>query len=333
MPIHIMKITFMLRMVLFVILVFMISSFFNLFLSRSIIESVSKINSTLACFENKIFTQTQRNDLHKYNVPNLVHYIWYYPKPVPLKFHHMLSILGCQKFIQPDVIYFHTNMPPYGKYWDHIKEITSLKVIHREPSKTLFGETLEPPFFNTSQSNVDRVKILTEYGGIYLDFDVIPVQSFDALRKKPCTIGQESKKKMCGCVIICSKESLFLTLWANAFLDNYRRTSWAYNTGTVPFYLSRRFPHLISVEETRLNRPNWMELQFIWGNKRYDWSKNYAIHLWYRKWIKSKYYKGVEPNETNIGLWKGSFGEMARLILFGDENITKLVYNLSLTVR
>lgn len=78
------------------------------------------------------------------------------------------------------------------------------------------------------------VKVLMEYGGIYLDLDVLVVQPFDDLRHQyECTIGREVEHKVCGSVIICSKHSLFLILWINSYLDDYRADVWAYNTGKV----------------------------------------------------------------------------------------------------
>ena len=60
----------------------------------------------------------------------------------------------------------------------------------RDPPTTLFNESIKAPLFETSNSNVDRVNIVREYGGIYLDFDVLVIRPFTELRKHVCTIGQ-----------------------------------------------------------------------------------------------------------------------------------------------
>lgn len=78
------------------------------------------------------------------------------------------------------------------------------------------------------------MQILMEYGGIYLDLDVLVLRPFDYLRHHyECTIGLESETKACGSVIVCSRHSMFLVLWINAYLDDYRIDEWAYNTGMV----------------------------------------------------------------------------------------------------
>lgn len=190
------------------------------------------------------------------------------------------------------------------------------------PPENLFGEKVKEPFYYTSHSNVDRVKVLMEYGGIYLDFDVLVTKPFDDLRKYPCTIGREQETKACGSVVICSKDSPFLLLWINSYLDDYQITEWAYNTGQVPFNLARRYPHLVHMDEERINRPNFMELDKIWGPNRFDWQNNYAVHLWYRLWKDSSpYYDGIEPNSENIKTWNTTFGEMARSIMYGVKGL------------
>jgi len=253
-------------------------------------------------------------------VPNIVHYIWYNTEQKSLKFHHMLCILSAYKLLQPDVIYFHTNLEPIGPYWKRVVQLPKFKINYRQPPTTLFGEKVKDPAYYTSHSNVDRVKVLMEYGGIYLDLDVLVTRPFDELRRYPCTIGREQETKSCGSVIICAKDSPFLLLWINSYLDDYQVNEWAYNTGQVPFNLARRYPHLVNLDENRINRPNFKELDVIWGSTRFNWQNNYAVHLWYRLWKDmSPYYAGIEPNDDNVKTWNSTFGEMARTILYGNK--------------
>lgn len=258
-----------------------------------------------------------------YIVPNIVHYIWYNMEPRPLQFQHMLSVMSAHKILQPDVIYFHTNIPPVGPYWQRVLKLPKLEVNYREPPITLYGQKIKEPFYYTSHSNVDRVKVLMEYGGIYLDLDVLVTRPFDELRRQfACTIGREQETKACGSVIICSRHSPFLLLWINSYIDDYRIEEWAYNTGQVPFNLARRFPHLVHMDEDRINRPNFDELELIWGAGRFNWRRNYAVHLWYRLWKdRSPYFHGTEPDDDNVKSWNSTFGEMARSILYGSPQL------------
>jgi len=90
----------------------------------------------------------------------------------------------------------------------------------------------------------------------------------------------------------------------------------------VPFNLARRFPKLVHMDEDRINRPNFEELELIWGSRRFNWRRNYAVHLWYRLWKdRSPYFHGVEPDDENIKTWNSTFGEMARAIMFGSAQL------------
>ena len=156
-----------------------------------------------------------------------------------------------------------------------------------------------------------------EYGGIYLDLDVLVVQSFDELRKYPCTLGWESDDRICGGIVISSKDSSFLHMWANYFLDDYKTGVWAYNTGTVPSKLAKRFPNLVHVEPVRLHTPNYVGLDRIWGSNRYDWRNNYAVHLWWTMYAHSKKWKNQPyPNEEVVKFQNSAFAEIARMILY-----------------
>ena len=69
------------------------------------------------------------------------------------------------------------------------------------------------------------IQVLMEYGGIYLDLDTVITRPFDELRRYPCVIGREQESKSCGSVIVCAKDSPFLLLWINSYLDDYQASS------------------------------------------------------------------------------------------------------------
>jgi len=92
--------------------------------------------------------------------------------------------------------------------------------------------------------------VLLEYGGIYLDLDVLVTRPFDELRRRwACTIGREQETKACGSVIVCARHSPFLLLWINSYIDDYRIEEWAYNTGQVRcIWLSNEFNFLTQLK-------------------------------------------------------------------------------------
>ena len=70
--------------------------------------------------------EAERHDT--FQVPNVVHYIWYATNRTELRFDKALSILSAIKNLKPDAVYFHTNLPPTGKYFDMLKAYSVFKV-------------------------------------------------------------------------------------------------------------------------------------------------------------------------------------------------------------
>ena len=176
---------------------------------------------------------------------------------------------------------------------------------------------------NTVILNADD--FLKGYGGIYLDADVIVVKSFTPLRRYSFVIGQESPGSLCNGIMLAARGAPFLRL----FLEQYHsylgpKEIWSVKSVVNSGKLARLYPHLAHVEETTLNRPNWVERAQIYDG-RYNWTKNYAVHLWIRLWPQEK-----RPNKVEDVLTKNTtLGEIARLAMFGTHEIRKNATNIT----
>ena len=62
-----------------------------------------------------------------------------------------------------------------------------LKIVHRDPPEYIHGQRLRHIYH---QGDVAKMEILLEYGGIYLDYDVIVVNSLDPVRLYDATLGK-----------------------------------------------------------------------------------------------------------------------------------------------
>jgi hypothetical protein len=219
---------------------------------------------------------------------------------------------------------------PAGQYFEKIKALSSVEARNDGNPHSLLGFRLvknETNFFS-DYSDLGRIKYLLEDGGIYLDYDVFILNSFDELRKNyEFTLGQEQDRNssydlLNAGVIVSSKKAAFLRMWANAYVDDYRPHQWIYNSGSKPTTLWKRFPDLIHVEKYKINRPNWrpVEINKIWGNDTFDWRSNYAVHTWYRyraervPWYK-EHYGDLCPDENDVRKMNNTYAAMARYIL------------------
>ena len=63
-----------------------------------------------------------------------------------------------------------------------------LTIVHREPSQYIHGQRVSRVYH---QGDVAKLEILLEYGGIYLDYDVIVVNSLDPVRRYDATLGKQ----------------------------------------------------------------------------------------------------------------------------------------------
>lgn len=161
----------------------------------------------------------------------------------------------------------------------------------------------------------DGVDDYVGYGGIYLDADVLVLKSFDPLLKYSAVIGRETYYGLCNGIIVAQKGAPFLRL----MLEQYRSykgmtEQWAEKSVENTQRLKELFPHLVHVEEASFNRPNWDEKAHIY-HFNYDWSENYAMHLWIRAWPEVLRPSGFEDVLT----LDSTLGEMARSIVFGLE--------------
>ena len=59
--------------------------------------------------------------------------------------------------------------------------------MHRDPPVRIHGQHISHVYH---QGDVAKIEILLEYGGIYLDYDVIVVNSLDPVRRYDATLGK-----------------------------------------------------------------------------------------------------------------------------------------------
>ena len=164
------------------------------------------------------------------------------------------------------------------------------------------------------------MKILIEYGGIYLDMDVLAIQPLDEVRKYECTVGLEDYYKVCSGVIVCAKNHPFLYVWLDTYYDDWEdyKHIWAFHSGNVATVLTKRYPHLIHIEPEKFHWPSYHQgdLQYICGAKTFPWRDHYVLHTWIRMCIFCPL-----PSEDSIRTMNSTYGQIARQVYFGSDRI------------
>ena len=125
-------------------------------------------------------------------------------------------------------------------------------------------------------------------------------------------MGQVFKTTFGNQVIFGRKNATFLKLWHDSYKD-YKKKNWGHNSLVKPFQIAKANPSLIHIEGFNFTRPHGGNMGLIFF-KNYDWSTNYAMHLYIR------YYK--KPiNLKIIRTLNATMGSVARHIFFGNKDL------------
>ncbi|CAF0830447.1 unnamed protein product [Didymodactylos carnosus] len=256
-------------------------------------------------------------------VPNIIHYIRW-DKPT-FNFVDIVCMRSAYLAQKPDKIYIHTNTPNFrGKYWIQLKRkwpdlYQRIKIILNIPPTSIWGQNFSSGWHLYHASDIERIKILMKYGGIFADNDLYVVRNLDKFRHFEMTLGWIENDPGLGTMIyIAHKHARFLPLYIDTYRE-YNETEWYWNAGIKP------------VSDILLQRPELIHrVKNLFGvgtDITYNlytqywprWKKYYTIHLCirHRDYMYKKEYKEFPVfNENTILHYNYTFGEMARLAYF-----------------
>ncbi|MFA7359928.1 MAG: glycosyltransferase [Candidatus Kapaibacterium sp.] len=182
-------------------------------------------------------------------IPNIFHLIYFYKGNDVFPLAHYINVNSIRILNNPEKIYFYSDKLPEGKYWDKISPFVEYKKV--TPPNSVFDKRL---YHVAHKSDVLRLQILIDRGGIYLDMDVICKKSFAPLLSHDLVLGKQGKWRrmgLCNGVIFANKDSEFLKLWYNEF-RNFRSKGydkyWSEMSVRKPLELSKQYPELIHIE-------------------------------------------------------------------------------------
>jgi mannosyltransferase OCH1-like enzyme len=152
-------------------------------------------------------------------VPNIVHLIYF--EKSKLRFFEMINIFSIYFNHNPELIYIHCDDCSFsGIYWEKIvafKKLWTIIRINQVPrTETIFGVK----YGNVQhRSDIFRLLVLMNYGGIYLDNDVYVVNPLNKYLKYEMAVSWDSDDDGIGNqVIIAHKNARFL----KTHFDSYR---------------------------------------------------------------------------------------------------------------
>lgn len=221
-------------------------------------------------------------------IPNNLHYIHLSHTGREWELHHYLSVKSAYIRGGFDSITMWINETPRGKWWELTENMVTLQKI--EPPTEIFGKKITQP---AHQSDVIRLQILLEEGGVYVDTDTIFMKSFKELLDNKVVMGQQGingNEGLCPAVILSEPNSFFLTRWLMGFKDSFGggppgSPTWCTHSVNYPFWLSRQIPNELSI----LNHES-----FFWP-------------LYHQDHIEALFEKDLQfPNAFSHHLWESS---------------------------
>lgn len=222
-------------------------------------------------------------------IPNIVHFIYgFQEQTVEFEYYKYMAVKSAAIHINPDVIYFWYNHIPFGEYWEKTKLLVQLRAV--DPPEFIFGN---PIHHYAHKSDVVRLSVLRDYGGIYLDIDTICVKSFKPLMKHNFVIAKQDKLRYCNAVMLSRPNNRFVVGWYNSYKsfrskgkDNY----WDEHSCLLPRKLIQEFP---KSDVTVLKQEAFFPIAFskytdIFTSKRSILNSImktgvYCLHLWETK--------------------------------------------------
>jgi len=124
---------------------------------------------------------------------SVVHVVWFFPPRTELRFHEALALMAVQRYARPRKIllwYDAASTPPSGRWWQFARQsVAHLLPVPYERPTSVFNRTLSVP---EHQSDVARLAIIEEHGGLYIDLDVIVVRPLDSLHHFDVVLGAET---------------------------------------------------------------------------------------------------------------------------------------------
>jgi hypothetical protein len=248
-------------------------------------------------------------------IPRILHYCFGFRQDFggkPFRLSHYVCIRSAIEKLKPDQVNLYYEFEPSGPWWDLIKG--DINPVPITAPREIFGRPLAHP---AHRSDITRLEMLIEHGGIYLDADVFVHRSMDALLGHSTVIGREGAEedgKLCNAVLLAEPGAPFLRRWYEEYRD-FRGTGpglhWNEHSVVRPARLAAEHPDEVTIESSKAFF--WplfwkSDLRLIFeSDEPIVTEETYATHLWENKaW--HRYLSVLTPGDVrrrdgNFHLW------------------------------
>lgn len=230
-------------------------------------------------------------------IPNTYHFVFgLKPQDTPFSLMHYLCLASCLEVQKPEALYVHLHHEPWGPWWDLIRPHISVRHISVSEFDTMLPPS--PPELQKYRyahlSDVLRLRILRDEGGIYADMDTLFLRPLpDVLRFHPFVMGHErspwperGEGSLCNAWMASAPGSDFASRWLATIKEAFDG-SWSNHSTALPWQLARSHPDEIHVEpETTFFSLDWTRsgIENLFQREVELPENAVSLHLWHHLW-------------------------------------------------
>ena len=259
-----------------------ITIFENLLNSTPLLEKDIK-NVT----EEKLINLYNNNNIN-ISIPKIIHLIYF--KERDLCNYHLRCINSMLKYM-PDykIIIYNDIEPINNSIWNELKQNNNIEIKYKERPSHFDDYKLN---YVQYQADIVRLEILYEYGGIYLDLDILLIKNFDTIftSNKDLYISKDSPNKDSGLInafMAAKPKNEFIKIWLNKIKAGIRMNIWEYNISVtnkklLEKNLHYKYKYNIEIIDYHHFFPiDWRDKHIYESIQPYNFKiDTYGVHLW-----------------------------------------------------
>ena len=252
-----------------------------------------RLQSNLAYYLNKPIVASKPDD----GIPNIVH-MMYFTGANSREFSliNYLAVRAAHEIQKPDAINFYYNAEPIDNpHWEAIKSYVTLKQMNA-PTEFEGVSLNDVPQY---QADVVRLRVLLEFGGIYLDTDAILTKPLTEFLNNDCVmagfVGDISTQSrypdhsFSAATILAKPKSEFIKMWLNKLADGLQKNVWGWHVVCLPVEIYKENPELITLIDMKKFLPfDWFDTRVLEEGGESILSEiadSSIIHMWDSMWL------------------------------------------------
>jgi mannosyltransferase OCH1-like enzyme len=243
-----------------------------------------------------------------------------------------------QQLNKPDVIYlYYDHDHDNNIFWSLIKKHVTLV---RTAAPTEFrGIPLDSYQY---KADVIRLEKLIEFGGVYVDLDVLSLRPFTKFFEHNLVLGVESSddpntveldkiNSITNAVLLAEPQNPFLMSWYEKLAENMTEDKpWAYHAVCLPKEILENEEHNYHLEPKTTFMPFCFRDAYIFDEDQRDKQKELAysttIHLWETIWYDDYLYDiDVSYFDENCNIFSKLFRPYLGILCSNKEQIKEIV--------